>query len=80
MDAGIGRNLGEQPIAALLAAHGLAAHDLVEAAPTPITHKMVARAMKGRRLTRHTAELVRAALNRAAKADYALADLFTYDP
>lgn len=76
----IERDLGEQPLAAILAERGLSAHDLVAASPVQVTHKMVARAAKGRRVTRHTAELVLDALNRAATASYSLSDIFNYMP
>ena len=72
------RNLGPQPIAEILERHGLSAHDLVVASEVPMTHKMVARAVKGRRLTRNTQTIVCNALNRAAGASYILADLFNY--
>ena len=72
------RNLGTQPIAEVMERHGLSAHDLVEASDVPMTHKMVARAVKGRRLTRNTQTIVCNALNRAAGATYTLADLFNY--
>lgn len=76
--SGIERNLGEQPIAAVLAGLGLKAHDLVEASDVPMTHKMVARACKGRWLTMNTRTKVLAALNRATGRTYTLADLFNY--
>ena len=74
------RNLGPQPLAAAMERLGLSPHDLVAASPSPITHKMVARAAKGRRVTRHTAELVLAALNAAANSSYGLGDIFGYEP
>ncbi|MBC8368633.1 MAG: hypothetical protein H8E25_01415, partial [Planctomycetes bacterium] len=43
------RDMGEQPVAAILAEHGLKANDLVKASATPMTHKMVKRACKGRK-------------------------------
>ncbi len=43
-----------------------------------MTHKMVARACKGRRLTLNTQSKVLAALNRAAGKNYSLRDLFNY--
>lgn len=76
----IERNLGLQPLAGIMEERGFSAHDLVAASETPITHKLIARAAKGRRLTPHSAELVRAALNRAANAEYSLTDLFSYRP
>jgi len=73
-----GMNLGEQPIAAILAGRSLKAHDLVAASKGRITHKMVARACKGRRLTRNTQTLVCDALNAASGGAYTAADLFNY--
>lgn len=78
-DGGLQREFGEQPLARILAERGLRPHDLVAAAPSPITHKMVARACKGRRLTLNTQTKVLAALNKALGASLALSDLFTYE-
>lgn len=75
----IERNLGEQPIAKILVELGLAAHDLVVASEVQMTHKMVSRACKGRRLTRNTQEIVLNALNRASNKSFELKDLFTYE-
>ncbi|MBI5819793.1 MAG: hypothetical protein HZA88_12485 [Verrucomicrobia bacterium] len=78
VNSNIERNLGEQPIARLMQEHGLKAHDLVTASTEQITHKMVARACKGRRLTLNTQSKVLRALNSATGKSYALADLFNY--
>lgn len=78
MNADIQRNLGKQPIAAILTELNLKHHDLVSASSEHITHKMVSRACKGRRLTPNTQSKVRNALNKAAAANYTLSDLFTY--
>ena len=78
MPADVERNLGPQPVARLLAELGLKPHDLVAAAAEPMTHKMIARACKGRRLTPRAQAKVLAALNRATGKDYALSNLFTY--
>jgi hypothetical protein len=72
------RNLGEQPIAALLVHHGLKPHDLVAASTEQITHKMVSRACKGRRLTPNVQRKILNALNTAAGTAYGPADLFNY--
>jgi hypothetical protein len=72
------RNLGEQPLAGILAQLNLSPHDLVAKSDGHVTHKMVARACKGRRLTRKSQVLVRDALNAAAETAYAVADLFNY--
>ncbi len=73
------RNCGEQPIAGLLAKHGLSAHDLVAASTEQLTHKMVAKACKGRWLTPNVRGKIRTALNRAAGTEYAPAELFNYE-
>lgn len=72
------RNLGEQPIAKIMAERSLDAHALVSASEVPMTHKMVARAVKGRRLTRNTQEIVRKALSRATGTEFRLDELFNY--
>ena len=74
----IERNLGEQPIARIMQEHGLKPHDLVAASSEEMTHKMVSRACKGRRLTLNTKMKVLAALNRATGKTYSLRDLFNY--
>jgi hypothetical protein len=74
----IERNLGVQPIDQLLRNHNLKAHDLVSASTEQITHKMVARACKGRRLTPNAQAKVLRALNQAAGTNYTLRDLYNY--
>ena len=78
MTDGIERNLGAQPIAQIMAAHDLTAHDLVSASTEQITHKMVARACKGRRLTLNVQLKILRALNRATQKSFAISDLFNY--
>ena len=72
------RDLGEQPIARLLTTLGLSAQDLVAASSEQLTHKMVRRACKGRRLTANAQQKVLNALNARTAGSYALADLFAY--
>ena len=72
------RDLGEQPLARLLTELGLKSHDLVAASTEQITHKMVQRGCKGRRLTKNVQGKLLRALNAASGKSYALADLFTY--
>ena len=79
MSDGPSRDLGEQPIVRIMAAHNLKPHDLVAKSTEQITHKMVARAMKGRRLTAHTMAKIVRALNAAAGKVYTQKDLFDYD-
>lgn len=72
------RDLGEQPLARLLTELGLKPHDLVAASTEQITHKMVQRGCKGRRLTRSVQGKLLRALNTASGNTCALPDLFTY--
>jgi hypothetical protein len=74
----IERNLGEQPIARIMSENALKTHDLVANSTEPITHKMVSRACKGRRLTPRAQLKVCNALNNAAGRRYALNELFNY--
>lgn len=69
---------GEQPIAKIMASHGLQAGDLVKSSTEQITYKMVSRAVKGRRLTSPVKMKIVSALNAAAKKDYRPEDLFNY--
>lgn len=72
------RNLGEQPIAEIMEKLGLKSHDLVAASTDQITHKMVARARKGRRLTMNSKLKILNALNAAAEREYSLKEIFNY--
>ena len=72
------RNLGAQPIADIMAKHNLKPHDLVAASTKQLTHKMVTRARKGRKLTDKTKSKVLNALNLAIDKNYTLSDLFNY--
>lgn len=78
MTGSIERDLGEQPISDIMALHGLKAHDIVAASTEQITHKMISRAIKGRRLTAKVQCKILSALNKAAKKNYAMKDLFNY--
>ena len=71
-------NLGLQPLDALIAARGFGNHDLVAASPVPITHKLVMRARRGRRLTPHSKRLVLAAVNAAAGESREAGELGSY--
>lgn len=72
------RDLGEQPLARLMAEKGLKSHDLVAASTEQITHKMVQRGCKGRRLTRNVQGKLLRAFDNATCEVHKLADLFTY--
>ncbi len=78
MDNKTERDLGPQPIAELMDKHRLKPHDLVAASTEQITHKMVSRACKGRRLSRKVQFKLLGALNAATGQTYALKNLFTY--
>lgn len=72
------RNLGEQPVARIMADNALAARDLVAISTEHLTFKMISRACKGRRLTPNIQSKIRAAVNKATAKTYAMEDLFTY--
>lgn len=72
---------GLQPIDALMLRRNLSNHDLVVAAgDSGLTHKQVAKARRGRRLTLHMQEKIVAALNRLPNATAPLQreDCFNY--
>jgi hypothetical protein len=72
------RDLGAQPIADILEKRKLKPTDLVAASTEQLTHKMVSRACKGRKLSRRVQLKVVNALNAATGQDYKLKDLFNY--
>ncbi|MFT5239625.1 MAG: hypothetical protein ACI9OU_002757 [Candidatus Promineifilaceae bacterium] len=78
MKADVERNMGPQPLKDIMEANALKAHDLVAASSHPMTHKMVSRAVKGRRLTPNTKTIVVNALNAATGREYAYKDVFNY--
>lgn len=71
-------DMGPQPIAEILEKKNLKGHDLVAASTQQLTHKMVSRACKGRRLSHRVQVKVQTALNAATGENYKLRDLFTY--
>ena len=72
------RNLGEQPIKNILQEHHFKSHDVVAASTENITHKMIARAVKGRWLTPQVRRKILNALNKTCEKQYILTDLFNY--
>jgi hypothetical protein len=78
MNSEIERNLGEQPIVQVMLAHNLKPHDLVVASTEQITHKMVSRACKGRRLTTNAQVKILNAMIKTTGKNYLLRDLFNY--
>ncbi|BCX48831.1 hypothetical protein HAHE_27390 [Haloferula helveola] len=57
------RDLGTQPVDALMQQWGLSNHDMVDASPEQLTHKQVQRARKGRMLTLAMMQKVTRTLN-----------------
>lgn len=72
------RNLGIQPMAELMTRYGLKPHDVVAASTQQLTHKMVSRAIRGRRLTPNSMRKVAAALSDATGLKFRLEQLFNY--
>jgi len=70
--------MGEQPIARIMTDLGLKARDLVAISTQHLTHKMVSRACKGRRLTPNVQGKIRNALSDFTGKTYSMQDLFTY--
>lgn len=73
-------NFGEQPIKAIIDEASITTHDLVEASTEMITHKMVTKACKGRRLGPNVQNKVLNALNKKTNGEYTLKDTFNYGP
>ncbi len=71
-------NFGAQPIAEIMRSKELKPHDLVEASTDQITHKMVTRACKGRKLSPKVKLKIQNALNNATKGQYKQNELFNY--
>lgn len=78
MASNIKNDLGLQPIAGLMTEHGLKPNDLVRNSTEQLTHKMISRAVKGRRLTPSIQHKIMNALNKAAGKEYKLKDIFNY--
>ena len=78
MDKIVTRDLGEQPIAKIMIELGLKSNDLVVNSTEQITHKMVSRAAKGRRLNLKIQYRILNALNKASGKKYELKDIFNY--
>ena len=78
MNKEIERDLGEQPLAKIMAEHGFKPNDLVSSSTEQITHKMVSRAVKGKRLNLKIQYRILNALDKVAGKQYTLKDLFNY--
>ncbi|MDB6074775.1 MAG: hypothetical protein JWO89_2415 [Verrucomicrobiaceae bacterium] len=78
------RNLGVQPMDALMIVHEVDNHAIVAASKEPMTHKAVQRARKGRKLTKHMQRRMVTAFNQVLKQkgleeSYSLHRLFNYE-
>lgn len=72
-------DLGMQPLDALMAKHGLSNHALVAASTEQLSHKVVQKARKGRRLTtRAKAKVLSALHNALPEQKFVHRDLFNY--
>ena len=72
-------DLGVQPLDALMTKHGLTNHALVAASTEQLSHKVVQKARKGRRLTPKAKTKVLTALQAALPDQkFAHRDLFSY--
>lgn len=70
---------GRQPLDVIMTELGLANKDLVQASGEQLTHKMVQKGRRGRRLTRRVQEKILRALQAAyAGRAFTLSDLFIY--
>jgi hypothetical protein len=78
MSSHMDKNRDEQAISRIMVASGLKPHDIVAHSDEQITHKMITRAMKGKRLTLHVQLKVLNALNKTVGKNYSLKDLFPY--
>ena len=78
MNNEIKRNFGKQPIVQIMIDPNLKPMDLVAASTEQITHKMVSRACKGRRLTSNVKSKILNALNKATGKEYSVEELFNY--
>ena len=72
------RNLGEQPIAKILETLEIKVNALVEISTEQITHKMIHRACKGRRLSKKVQRKILTALNAVSGKNNSHGDLFNY--
>ena len=72
------RNLGEQPLAGVMDENGYKSSDLVSASSLQLTHKMVGRARRGRRLTPNTKNKVHQAMTALLGRPIGMGELFNY--
>ncbi|MFA5160436.1 MAG: hypothetical protein WC484_08050 [Candidatus Omnitrophota bacterium] len=72
-------DLGMQPLDVLMTKHGLSNHALVAASTEQLSHKVVQKARKGRRLTpKAKTKILEALHNALPEKKFAHRDLFNY--
>ena len=72
------REFGPQPIDQLLHDLKISNHDLVLASTEQLTHKMVAKARRGRWLSSKVRQKILRAFNKASGENFTAKDLFNY--
>ena len=72
------REYGVQPLDALMQEANLTNHDLVAASTEQLTHKVVAKARRGRWITMNARHKVTNAYNQATSSNLQIRDLFNY--
>ena len=78
MNTEIERNFGKQPLAQIMSNNNLKASDLVAVSTDQLTHKMVSRACKGRRLTPNVKSKILNALKKSTEKKFSVDELFNY--
>ena len=76
--AGEPREYGLQPLAVILTERHITNHQVVEASTEQLTHKMMAKACRGRYLSVKVRQKILRAVIRVTGEQFRLADLFTY--
>ena len=75
---GENREYGLQPIATILSERHITNHQVVEASTEQLTHKMMAKACRGRYLSSKVRQKILRAVNKVTGEQFKLSDLFTY--
>lgn len=77
--ADLQKEMGVQPLDTVMSGMDLKNHDLVGASTEQLTHKMVSKARKGRRITLNVKMKILNAVNKCQnRKQFALKDLFNY--
>ncbi|MBR4125107.1 MAG: hypothetical protein IKR13_02795 [Victivallales bacterium] len=76
--AGETREYGLQPLATILTERNITNHQVVAASTEQLTHKMMAKACRGRYLSSKVRQKILRAVNKVTGEEFRLSDLFTY--